>query len=138
MKDLSFRKFVYKPAPTDYPPVPRIQYKEWMVPAGWIGLFDKVDRLIQEWPDVVVENIVIGKAGLLRITLDSTDVFHRDMAYRIADSLTKQSSAVCMYCGETGRTRKTELGTPKLCTKHYIEYCNGIDEREYSGSLKNN
>jgi hypothetical protein len=79
--------------------------------------------------------IIFDAATVCQVTVHTLDIKngtlyvkgeggHIDIFNRVARTIMIDSALTCMICGNYGRRRKDESGSPPLCGAHYLEYIN--------------
>jgi hypothetical protein len=94
------------------------QAKTFLSP-GW----QKFVRIIFDTAEVCQINVhtLDIKNGTLYVTGEGV---HIDIFNRVARTIMIDSALTCMICGNYGRRRKDESGSPPLCGAHYLDYIN--------------
>ena len=95
---------------------------------GYLTFIDEAYTLRNALVGSAINKISIDK-GLLRISASTANPTHHEIWQKFSQQLARRSAGQCIYCGAPrGRRRREEVGWPNLCSPHYIEYVNQLEE----------
>lgn len=107
-----------------------VRYVEENLPTGWKDfsrILETIIFLTHDSPRCDTKVHIKIDKGLLRVSATLESESYQEVFNRVANSVARDSSLVCMVCGKRGHRRKEEVGWPSLCTTHYVQYVNYLD-----------